>query len=212
MTILDKEKIQVINLQNNPSLNSEQIYIPSKQSANVLFRFMNKLEFLEDIILKKAIIPRYYEEKLDYLQLDSLEKIAIPMSCFCDIHLNKLAPHMENYGLYGIGLSKEWGIKRGIQPIHYVNQHSNLLSDFKEVINKTLSAQTEEERSTYTVYNNLILHQLFYMKPIEGEMRYSVQNKSKYEKRNFHDEKEWRFIPNINGIDTDLPWLLVKTI
>ncbi|WP_182101970.1 hypothetical protein [Niallia taxi] len=87
MTILDKEKIQVINLQNNPSLNSEQIYIPSKQSANVLFRFMNKLEFLEDIILKKAIIPRYYEEKLDYLQLDSLEKIAIPMSCFCDCFL-----------------------------------------------------------------------------------------------------------------------------
>ena len=50
-------------------------YIPSKQSANVLFKFMKKIEYLKEIISKKAIIPRYYEESIDYLNIESLNKI-----------------------------------------------------------------------------------------------------------------------------------------
>nr|WP_269217437.1 abortive infection system antitoxin AbiGi family protein [Metabacillus sp. B2-18] len=30
----------------------------------------------------------------------------------------------------------------------------------------------------------------------------------KYEKRNFHDEREWRFIPDFNNIETDLPMVI----
>ena len=32
----------------------------SKQSANVLFKFMTDLKYLREILINKAIIPRYY--------------------------------------------------------------------------------------------------------------------------------------------------------
>ena len=195
--------VQVINLLETPETNRQDSFIRPKQSANVLFKFMGKLDHLKEIIKNKAIMPRYYEEKIDYLNIEGIDKIAFPMSCFCDIHLNKLVPHMSNYGYYGIGLSKEWGIKQGIQPIHYINQYSNLRKDFSRVFTNALEMPSEE-RGEYKNYNDYLLHDLFFMKPIEGQM---ITN-NKYEKRNFHDEREWRFIPDFNNIETDLPMVI----
>ncbi|WP_288586023.1 MULTISPECIES: abortive infection system antitoxin AbiGi family protein [Lysinibacillus] len=200
-----KEKKEIhLNLDKKPETKVEDSYIRPLQSANVLFKFMNKLQYIKDILLKKAIIPRYYEEKLDYLNIDGIDKIAIPMSCFCDIHLNKLVPHMLNYGSYGIGLSKEWGIKQGIQPIQYLNPNSNLCKDFSEIFTNAFKI-SPTERDKVQKYNNYLLHDLFYMKPLEGEMLISG---GKSVKRNFHDEKEWRFIPNFENVDTELPLVI----
>lgn len=89
-----------------------------EQSANALINFMRRREYLEMILHNMAIIPRYYIEYVDYLNIEGLSKVAFPMSCFCDIPLNKLTSHMEFYGDFGIGLDKErWGINKGIQPV-----------------------------------------------------------------------------------------------
>lgn len=202
---VQNKELQVINLQQKPEINEKVSYIHSKQSANALFKFMGKLDYLKDILKKKAIIPRYYEEKIDYLNIEGIDKIAFPMSCFCDIHINKLVPHMVNYGSYGIGLSKEWGIEQGIQPIHYINKLSHLSKDFSQLFNNSFNMQCDE-RKKYSHYNNYLLHELFYMKPLEGQM--IVNNK--YEERNFHDEKEWRFIPSFDDVDTELPMVIDK--
>ncbi|CAK6472698.1 hypothetical protein BFRIG_01891 [Peribacillus frigoritolerans] len=193
------DKLHVIKLKETPEIQSA--YIPPIQSANVLFKFMGQLDYLKEIIKNKAIIPRYYEEKIDYLNIEDLDKVAFPMSCFCDIHLNKLVSHMSNYGQYGIGLSKQWGIRQGIQPIHYINQHSELRKDFSKVFANALETTSKGE---FTLYNNYLLHDLFFMKPLDGQMF----RDNRYETRNFHDEKEWRFIPNFNGIETDLPMVI----
>jgi hypothetical protein len=42
------------------------------------------------------------------------------------------------------------------------------------------------------------------MKPLSGQM----MTNNEYEIRNFHDEKEWRFIPNFKGVETDLPMVI----
>ena len=97
---------------------------------------------------------------------------------------------MQNYGYYGIGLNKEWGIKQGIQPIQYINPNSNLCRDFSEIFNNAFKISAEE-RDKFQQYNNYLLHALFYMKPLEGEML--VQG-NKFARRNFHDEKEWRYL------------------
>ncbi|TYS51172.1 abortive infection system antitoxin AbiGi family protein [Bacillus infantis] len=199
------QDVEVINLEENPIINERYSYIPSKQSANVLFKFMGKLKYLKETLLNMAIIPRYYEEKIDYLEIDGIDKIAFPMSCFCDIHLNKLKPHMKNYGDYGIGLSKGWGIQEGIQPIHYINFNSKLKSDFSFALSTSLQSLSKKDREEFEIYNNLILHNLFYMKPIQGKMIFS---RNKYDSRNFHDEKEWRFIPDFSGVDTELPMVI----
>lgn len=39
------------------------------QSANVLFHFMEQPQFLISILQKKAIVPRYCRENIEYLNL-----------------------------------------------------------------------------------------------------------------------------------------------
>lgn len=126
------------------------------------------------------------------------------MSCFCDIHFNKLNHHVHKYGAYGIGLNKQWGIEQGIQPIHYINSDSQLCNDFSTAFNNALE-NTKENSSPFKILKSYVLHHLMYMKPIDGEMPI---NKDEIEERNFHDEKEWRYIPNFNNADTQLPQIV----
>lgn len=193
------------NVPINPEIKEDSKYIRPAQSANVLFKFMTQLDYLKQIIEKKAILPRYNEEIIDYLEIGFLNKIAIPMSCFCDIHLNKLKPHMKEYGTYGIGLNKKWGIEQGIQPVHYINKKSHLRNDFSSIFLDVFK-MSEKERTTYKNYNNYLLMNLLYMKPVDGKM-----NKNGVDKDcNFHDEKEWRFIPSFKDISTDLPEVIIE--
>lgn len=204
----DKSNSLHLNLKQKPEVKKEKQYIKPLQSANVLFKFMPKIDYLKDILKKLAILPRYYEEDIQYLEIDGLDKIAFPMSCFCDIHLNKLKYHIDKYGSYGIGLSKEWGIKQGIQPIQYINVNSNLRKDFSAIFSNSIRKNFEVEGKLQE-YNNYLLHDLFYMKPLEGEMLIS---NSKRERRNFHDEKEWRYIPDFRKSNTELPLVIKQTL
>lgn len=170
-------------------------YTNSKQSANVLFKFMQELDYLKEIIINKAIIPRYYEERIEYLKIDRLKKIVFPMVCFCDINFSKLNEHVKYYGMYGIGLNKRWGIKKGIQLINYINPNSYIRKDFTYLFKKSYSSS--DENSNLDEYNNYLLSNLLFMKPIIGKM---LRN-NKYDNKNFTDEKEWRYVPNIKESD-----------
>ncbi|MED4046168.1 abortive infection system antitoxin AbiGi family protein [Priestia aryabhattai] len=191
----------IIKTKGAPQTN--QAFIRPKQSANVLFKCMKRLDYLKSTLKMKAIVPRYYEEKINYLNIKEIDKIAFPMSCFCDIHLNKLIDHMGNYGDFAIGMNKDWGITQGIQPIHYINEYSALRKDFSSIFNHAKNA-TDDQRNDFSTYNNYLLMDLLFMKPLEGEM---MTDKG-YETRNFHDEREWRFVPNINEVDTELPLVI----
>lgn len=164
---------------------------------------MKEFKYLKDIIEKKAILPRYYEESVEYLEINGLDKIAFPMICFCDINLSKLEEHVYYYGKFGIGLSKEWGIKNGVQPIHYINKNSYIQKDISYLFSKSLNNEFESLNGTEE-YKNYMFGHLLLMKPILGQMR----REGKYDKRNFTDEKEWRYIPRIkeeHGIELLIP-------
>lgn len=194
------------NVLNVTKITKETDFLIPKQSANVLFKFMSKLDYLKEILINKAIYPRYYEETIDYLEIKDLKKIAFPMSCFCDIHLNRLIYHMDNYGYYGVGIEKQWGIEQGIQPIHYINKNSELKNEYSKVMNGIFDI-SKEERSQHKVYHDYLLHKLLFMKPIQGSMKTNED----YKERNFHDEKEWRFIPSFKNVETELPLIIDQT-
>lgn len=180
-----EEKLQVDSIE-------EGIYIEPKQSANTLFKFMKKEKYLKSILEKDAIIPRYNTEIIDYLKLDILDEIAFPMSCFCDININKIDLHTQKYGRYGIGLKKEWLYKNlDIEPIHYVNPESNEIKDFREAFKAALS---DTENKSVQILSNYLLTSLLYMKPIQGKMIIDGKENNLC----FHDEREWRYIPQIN--------------
>lgn len=182
-------------------------YINSKQSANVLFKFMKEFKYLKDILIKKAILPRYYEETIDYLDIKSLDKIVFPMICFCDINLSKLEDHVHYYGKFGIGFNKSWAIKNGVQPIHYINKNSYIKNDISSIFSKALDDLSNNRLNnelSSNEYMNYILSHLLFMKPVIGKMR----REGDYDTKNFTDEKEWRFIPKIeekHGIDLIIP-------
>jgi hypothetical protein len=195
-----------IQLPGDTKISSPEVHdLDPKQSANGLFNFMKEFSYLKKILLNKAIIPRYNEENIKYISIEGFDRIAFPMVCFCDIHLNRLVHHINFYGQYGIGLTKKWGILQGIQPIQYINDLSDLNNDFSEVFSlalHNLSQNISEEQ--LEKYNNFLLTNLLFMKPITGEM---VRNNETKE-RNFHDEKEWRYVPNFNNAKTELPQIV----
>ena len=168
----------------------DEKYTPPKQSANTLFRFFKKPDYLFSSIEKKAMIPRYYGENIEYLDI-GFHQIAYPMICFCDITVHRLGEHLDLYGKYGIAFSKSWGIRKGIQPLQYVNKHSILCRDFSEAFNTSIKEEKEDSAT------NFLLTQMYYMKPIEGTMPRDGKNITK----NFTDECEWRYIPNTSLID-----------
>lgn len=72
------------------------------QSANTLFHFMGKFEYLVSCLKRRALVPRYCKEDIRYLHLESggieYGEIAILQKCFCDIPLHNLAAPLALIG------------------------------------------------------------------------------------------------------------------
>ncbi|MCU5537234.1 abortive infection system antitoxin AbiGi family protein [Bacillus cereus] len=179
--------------------------LSSKQSANTLFNFTKKFEWLTGILERKAFSPRYNDENIEVYGLGDEKTICFPMTCFCDIHLKRLNPHMEKYGKFGIGLEKDWGIQSGVQPIQYININSPLHKGFAEIFTKSLR-NTSEDDDILIEHQNFLLTNLLYLKPLEGLMRLSNEDED-LSKHNFHDEREWRYIPDLS-MQEDLTLLI----
>jgi hypothetical protein len=109
----------------------------SNISSNSLFHFTGKRENLIGI-LQNNIMPRFSQELVP-LSLDVANgrfSGAIPMVCFCDISLGQIRDHLSMYGNYGIGMTKEWGIRMGLNPIIYINPDtllSGIIGNFRNV-------------------------------------------------------------------------------
>lgn len=161
------------------------------QSANSVFHFTDKREYVEKILLNSRISPRYVIEDMRYLNFPLFEELAIPMSCFCDIRLHSIVKHVDFYGRFGVGFKKNLIISKGIQPIHYLNTGSMFTTDFKNELVTLLDSETSLPENN----QDYIFKKLFYIKPIDGTMRDKKMNQAV--RKNFHDENEWRFIPKI---------------
>lgn len=190
------------------------------QSANTLFHFMKERQFLTDILNRKALVPRYCNENIPYLDIEiagkKIDRISILQKCFCDMHFHKLSEknkikvvdddeitdeekeHIQNssshtdfYGGYAVAFSKRWGEEKGLQPIVYVNSESDYTKTLKDYLKESLRAEKLND-----VSYNYILSTLGHIKPIRGEME-RITDSGKIVKviKNFHDEKEWRYVP-----------------
>lgn len=137
----------------------------------------------------------------------------IPMICFCDIPLSSLSFHMDVYSCYGIGMKKEWGIKKGINPVMYINPDSLFFSTLSGPLFsfdlfmpslKQLGISDEDLRNSEALYqmtgvasNSLesldIIRDCLqcYLKPFECRGLY----RGKYSNYLYYNEKEWRYAP-----------------
>ena len=195
--------------------------IQSKITANALFNFMREYSYLEKAILNMAICPRYYPEDISYLNLKynskDLTEWYIPMTCFCDIPLHQISYHAEGnsillndkgYGKFSIAFHKEFGIRKGIQPIHYLNTSSVQVEELTAALNILINKDSDYSEDS-DILMNFIFEYIRMIKPYTGKMKRRDRDNNVIEiKKNFQDEHEWRYIPKLNP--RELPLMLIE--
>jgi hypothetical protein len=119
------------------------------------------------------------------------------MVCFCDLSLSQISEHIDLYGSYGVGLKKEWGIRNKLNPIIYANEDSLLAHSFGHLarnITDLLSIDTVDSKFSITAYNYVKV--LKYFKSYQGDLN---RNGELIRNVRFYNEREWRYIPNIDS-------------
>jgi len=153
-------------------------------SSSVLFHFTSSLANLKSI-LENGFYPRYcpeysYGSKQGHAASKNLPPLtAVPMVCFCDLPLALIKFHLKAYGEFGIGLTKEWGIRNGLSPVFYIHEQSLLF----QLLPSRIRAYDRDLRLLFA-----------YTKPIDGPAwrKGKTQHSIK-----FYDEREWRFVPRL---------------
>jgi hypothetical protein len=154
-------------------------------SSETLFHFTDsKAKLLS--ILENEFYPRYCFERM--LLHNKVVKSAFPMVCFCDIPLSQIKEHIYKYGRYGIGLSKEWGGRNGLNPVFYLRSKSILSNSIEAIIVNLLEEEITPQSGIPSTLKNVVR----YMKPYIGSYLRGVKKRNRIR---FYNEREWRYVP-----------------
>lgn len=149
-------------------------------SSRTLFHFTKEYNTLVSILRNGGFWPRYCRET-GWGQNGNVEW-AVPMTCFTDIPLRSILEHMDWYGDYGIGMSKEWAIKNGrISPILYLNKMST----------GVISTISRRSHANGWCDSDYVLYSL--IKRYEGTTANKLLGQNR--KKILYNEREWRYIP-----------------
>jgi hypothetical protein len=176
----------------------------------ILFHFTKTKKALFNILAETFKIS-YAKESIQ--GIGNKREVGVPMVSFCDLKLHDLKQHIKNYGTYGIGLTKDWANKNGLNPVLYTNSECELIGNLMNALNgiyahlKTVNTQPEYNALTDN-YNN-VLNLYRYTKNYEGPLR--RKGKLVDTKYRFADEREWRYVPSISNPDI-LPFLPIDKI
>ena len=167
-------------------------------SSNTIFHFTNSVDHLTNI-LKFTFQPHYCLEDFQeiFISHEKLKKIGIPMVSFCDLPLSNVKEHLKCYGQYGIGMKKEWGLKKGLNPVMYVCPHSELAGHFDNFLKSLLERggnATKKEWNDFYEIASLI-------KRYKGTMEKSGK---RYHNKIFYNEREWRYVPRVKFSSEEL--------
>jgi len=157
-------------------------------SPNTLFHFTSCLDNMLGI-LRYTFYPRYCYEEFNLVDNEKKRFMenAFPMVCFCDITLSQLMNHIKTYGRYGFGMTKEWGLRKGLNPVVYFNKNSNMANDLIELTRGLVKSKSQTTQVLGRV--------LEYLKPYEGIL-YRGGRVTRKNVR-FYDEHEWRYVPDM---------------
>lgn len=154
--------------------------------SHTLFHFTKSSTVLKQIIIN-GFWPRYCVEDVNWLGYKEFEYIAYPMVCFCDIPLSRIDEHVQFYGEFGIGLTKEWAESNKVNPIQYVSTNSLIPQTFRDIVDQNYKLSGEDKEKS----KQLVRYLLAYSKPTEGNMVIG----GKVVNKEFYQESEWRYVP-----------------
>lgn len=164
--------------------------------TNSLFHYTASFSSMIDIVSTGKLYPNYCLEDLS-TKISPNFYLGIPMVCFCDIPLSQ-ASFMNHYGNYCIGFTKEWGIKKGCNPIQYITNdlvldaayfYVDIIKRYRKEIygkeNLSFGEICERIFSAHDIqkYKNFLLG---FLKKYKGEWK--CRTYCNYE------ENEWRYV------------------
>lgn len=144
-------------------------------SSNILWHQTSKNGLL-NIIKQKNFRYSYSLESIKTSDRTEPFEVAFPMISFCDFAIEDIGNYITRYGNYTIGLSREWGFSKGINPVWYCNENT-------KVLHKILSRANNHCKEMKLIYE-LLSH----VKNYNGELL-----KRKFKDYRFYDEREMRF-------------------
>lgn len=145
--------------------------------------FKNELEKQEE--------DNFWETLTKELIKYNISSIAYPMSCFCDIPLSKITAHTDFYGGFGLGMTKEWGIRKRLNPIFYLSDNSIIPNLIQSFLLKTAPIDFWKSIQSEKTNQNTIIQLMKFLKPLRGKMKVNGKEVTK----NFDEECEWRYAP-----------------
>lgn len=172
-------------------------------SANTLFHFTNSRN-LEKILLSQGLFAQYSDEHFEGIFPDkSIFRFDyIPMISFCDLTIMQLtgdSKHRENFGEYGIGLTKKWGIKNKVSPVTYVHEKSPSVNQLYQLF-KVLSEFPSDNNivpGLRSIKRELV-DSIKYFKSYEGRWHKGDTIADTLPNLIYYNEREWRYCPFLN--------------
>ncbi|MBY0541169.1 MAG: hypothetical protein K2P52_07140 [Campylobacterales bacterium] len=160
-------------------------------SSNSVIHFTNDINSLKGILRDNFKIT-FCNEKI-ILDASTI-KIQVPMVSFCDIPLSKIKEHIGKYGNYGIGLTKEWAQRKRLNPVLYVETKSYLAESLRISMLNSLN-DIKSDSNILTQKQKQVIDILRYLKNYQTDLTRKGNIIPNYR---FSDEREWRYVPDIN--------------
>ncbi|MFO4688872.1 abortive infection system antitoxin AbiGi family protein [Vibrio cholerae] len=159
-----------------------------KLSSNSIIHFTDNIDAIYGIF-SSGFRLKYCKESIS-TPIDKLVFFA-PMVSFCDIPMSQVKEHISKYGNYGIGLTKEWAERKGLNPVLYLERQSTVSKSMYLLLESILSEAGEpdvwEQNETYAA--DLVR----FMKNYQDDL--VRKNHPLIENYRFSDEREWRYCP-----------------
>ena len=165
--------------------------------SNTFFHFTKDLNTLTKII-SDGFWPKYCLEDISWQKFNGYDFFAFPMVCFCDIPITRIDEHVNFYGKYGIGMSREWGEKNGLNPVFYISGNGPAYNAAHSIVRISKKIDDPDESKNAS---DIIGDFVAYVKPTRGLMYVS----GKPQEKEFYQESEWRYLPKSEDIIPFMP-------
>lgn len=175
-------------------------------SSNSVIHYTNSLEKLKGIIKSHGFKLKYCLEDV-HINDKKEFSTAIPMVSFCDIPLSDVKNHINSYGSFGIGLYKSWAKTSGLNPVLYLENNSSIsksiLNQYHYIKKNRQNLSDEQKKSDTISFEYFKI--LMFCKNYEGTLKHGEIDTTNYR---FYDEREWRYIPEIDEFNMETPFLM----
>lgn len=149
----------------------------------------------------------YYRNDISQNDMIEVNKV-----CFCDIPAGQTEIHMKKYGNYGIAFHKDFIVKKGGIPVHYLPRDATINSRWADAGETRASFFDRMTKELYEYFNNLISESIqnsdgdsvkyqklhaFIETQIKPFFQFFDHSLSDDDRDNYYFEREWRVVGNI---------------